>query len=331
MEINTRKMIMLNGTNYQLWRNKMKDLLFVKALHISFFATQKPDSKSDEEWEFEHQQVCGFIRQFVEENIYNHIDQEIHARTLWEKHESLYSSKSGNNGLFLLKKMMALKYKEGTNISDHGIITLDLAKSDVLNEEVRRISQGSTSQSEVLVTENRGRSREKDGNLVCDETSWVIYTSALIHVTSRRDFLTSYTHSDFGVLKMRNDGLVPVTSMGDVSLVSNNDTKLILKDVRHAPNIHLNLISTGKLDDEAKKNQLSRLKNATLKNFAHCLAGKQRRVSFSSHPPHRKSELLELVHSNVCGPIKVRSHGGALYFVTFIDDCSRKLWVYTLK
>ena len=38
-----------------------------------------------------------------------------------------------------------------------------------------------------------------------------------------------------------------------------------------------------------------------------------------------------MVHSDVCGPLKVRSHGGALYFVTFVDDCSRKLWVYVLK
>lgn len=521
MEINTSKMIMLNGTNYQLWRNKMKDLLFVKALHLPVFTTQKPDSKSDEEWEFEHQQVCGFIRQFVEENVYNHIDQETHARTLWEKLESLYASRSGNNKLFLLKKMMALKYKEGMSIADHvsefqsmmnqllgmgvkfddeilglwllatlpdswetfrvslinsapqGIITLDLAKSGVLNEEVRRRSQGSTSQSEVLVIENRGRNRDKDGkgrdksrsksrsryknlechhcgkkghikkycfkwkkenkgggdkhdrnddekservatvtredllvicdqnlvNLACDETSWVIDTGASLHVTSRKEFFTSYTPGDFGVLKMGNDGLVSVIGMGDVSLVSNNGTKLTLKDVRHAPDVRLNLISAGKLDDEgfcntfsegqwkltkgslvvargkkssnlylmqaltsretvnvtlndnstelwhkrlshmsekglsclAKKNQLSGLKNATLKNCAHCLAGKQKRVSFRSHPPHRKSELLELVHSDVCGPIKVRSHGGALYFVTFIDDCSRKLWVYTLK
>ncbi|KAK8540125.1 hypothetical protein V6N12_046417 [Hibiscus sabdariffa] len=127
--------------------------------------------------------------------------------------------------------------------------------------------------------------------------------------------------------------------MGDVSLVSNNGIKVILKDVRHAPDIRLNLISAGRLDDEgfdfqntvnvtvndsstelwhkrlshmsenglnclAKKNQLSGLKNATLKNCAHCLAGKQRRVSFSSRPPHRKLELIELVYSDVCGPIK---------------------------
>ena len=59
--------------------------------------------------------------------------------------------------------------------------------------------------------------------------------------------------------------------------------------------------------------------------------GKQNRVSFKSYPPSRKTELLELVHSDLCGPTKTKTLGGALYFVTFIDDCSRKLWVYVLK
>jgi len=68
-----------------------------------------------------------------------------------------------------------------------------------------------------------------------------------------------------------------------------------------------------------------------LEKCSHCMAGKQTRVSFKKHPPSRKSELLELVHSDVCGPLKVRSFSGALYFVNFIDDCSRKLWVYALQ
>ncbi|KAG8493315.1 hypothetical protein CXB51_010698 [Gossypium anomalum] len=225
---------------------------------------------------------------------------ETHARTLWEKLESLYASRSGKNKLFFLKKMMALKYKEGTYIADHvsefqsvmnqllgmgvkfddeifgvwllatlpdswetfrvslinsapqGIITLDLAKSGVLNEEVRRRSQSSTSQSEVLVIKNRERNRDKDRkgrdkiqsksrsryknlkchhcdllvicdenlvNLVCNETSWVIDTGASLHVTSRKDFFTFYTPGDFGVLKMGNDGLVSVIGMGNVSLL----------------------------------------------------------------------------------------------------------------
>ena len=37
------------------------------------------------------------------------------------------------------------------------------------------------------------------------------------------------------------------------------------------------------------------------------------------------------MYSDLCGLIKTKTLGGALYFVTFIDDCSRKLWVYVLK
>ena len=61
------------------------------------------------------------------------------------------------------------------------------------------------------------------------------------------------------------------------------------------------------------------------------MAGKQNRVSFKSYPPSRKTELLELVHFDLCGPMKTKTLGGALYFVTFIDDCSRQHWVYVLK
>ena len=61
------------------------------------------------------------------------------------------------------------------------------------------------------------------------------------------------------------------------------------------------------------------------------MAGKQNRVSFKSYPLSRKTELIDLVHYDLCGPMKTKTLGGALYFVTFIDECSRKLWVYVLK
>ena len=48
----------------------------------------------------------------------------------------------------------------------------------------------------------------------------------------------------------------------------------------------------------AKKNLLVVMKQTKVKRCVHCLAGKKKRVSFHSHPPSRKSELLELVHSN---------------------------------
>jgi len=81
----------------------------------------------------------------------------------------------------------------------------------------------------------------------------------------------------------------------------------------------------------AKKDMLPGLKNADLEKCSHCMVGKQTRVSFKKHPSSRKFELLELVHSDVCGPLKVKSISGVLYLVTFIDYYSRKLWVYVLK
>ena len=40
---------------------------------------------------------------------------------------------------------------------------------------------------------------------------------------------------------------------------------------------------------------------------------------------------LEIVHSDICGPMQTSSIGGCNYFLTFIDDYSRKTWVYFLK
>lgn len=46
---------------------------------------------------------------------------------------------------------------------------------------------------------------------------------------------------------------------------------------------------------------------------------------------NRAQELLEIVHSDVCGPINTASNGGAKYIHTFIDDKSQYVHVYFLK
>ena len=45
----------------------------------------------------------------------------------------------------------------------------------------------------------------------------------------------------------------------------------------------------------------------------------------------RAQELLELVHSDVCGPMSIQARGGYEYFVTFINDYSRFGYVYLMK
>ena len=62
----------------------------------------------------------------------------------------------------------------------------------------------------------------------------------------------------------------------------------------------------------------------------HCMYGKQNHVSFSSKATREKG-ILELVHSDVFGPMTVPSLGGSRYYVSFIDGFSRMTWIYFLK
>ena len=61
-----------------------------------------------------------------------------------------------------------------------------------------------------------------------------------------------------------------------------------------------------------------------------CLEGKQTRQP-SHKPATRASEPLELIHSDLCGPIDPTSYGGTNYYVLFTDDFTRMSHIYPLK
>ena len=45
----------------------------------------------------------------------------------------------------------------------------------------------------------------------------------------------------------------------------------------------------------------------------------------------RVNKILELVHSDVLGPVLVPSLSKSVYYVSFIDDFSRNTWIYLLR
>ena len=204
--------------------------------------------------------------------------------------------------------------------------------------------------------------------------------------------------ANFGWVRRKNKEKCKVMDMGDIQLKTNIRCKLILKDVRHVPEMRFNLISIRKLDDEryynylgggqwklskgsliiAREKKINTLyktdgrllkgdaivvenensielwhkrlghmsenglqilvkeqllpsnKGTSLTPCTYCLVGKQRRVSFQKSVSSRKSNILDLVHTDVC-TMNTKSLGGALYYVSFIDDHSRKVLVFALK
>ena len=75
----------------------------------------------------------------------------------------------------------------------------------------------------------------------------------------------------------------------------------------------------------ARKELLTNIKGKSLDPCIDCLVYKQHRVAFHKNVRlTRRKHILDLVHSDVCS-VTEKSLGGTLYFVTFIDDHSRKV------
>ena len=62
-----------------------------------------------------------------------------------------------------------------------------------------------------------------------------------------------------------------------------------------------------------------------------CLMAKQTRKPFPAQSNFTAKKVLELIHADICGPITPTTASGNRYFLLFVDDFSRVMWVYMLK
>ena len=59
--------------------------------------------------------------------------------------------------------------------------------------------------------------------------------------------------------------------------------------------------------------------------------GKKHRETFLAGNSVRAKAPLEILHLDLCEPMQTPSIGGSHYVLTFIDDYTRKTWVFLLK
>ena len=369
-------MFKLTSTNYNIWKPRMMDLLVCKDYyHPIMGEPARPNGKTDEQWKWMNMKTCSFIRQWIDNGIYQLVAKEQNAKALWDTLENTYERKSSQNKSYVVKQLVRLRYEDDKSMAEHtskfrelvdrlanlqislddelqaclllgtlpdswetlvvainnsapqGKITMSMVSESLLNEEARRTENGYTSQAELLVTERqgrgrnrnfknsdstdklRGRSKSRSGGVRCykcnklghirrncrelnksnsrkggeddeedegDETTavmsdeelavvvreeeclgvksndctWVADSAATSHATPHRGNFSSYTSGNFGYVKMGNKARCKVIGIGTVCLKTNTGCKLVLKNVRHIPDIRLNLISTPVLDKE---------------------------------------------------------------------------------
>lgn len=133
---------------------------------------------------------------------------------------------------------------------------------------------------------------------------------------NKKLILTAFQHDNMYVLKDFSE--TPAL----LSIVDEKDINLW-----HQRMGHLNFTDLQKIENSADGVELSKKVSQICTT---CMEGKMNRLPFKNIGT-RASEPLQLIHTDLCGPMETSSIGGAKYYITFIDDYSRKVYVYFMK
>ncbi|GMP87678.1 hypothetical protein CsSME_00039951 [Camellia sinensis var. sinensis] len=120
------------------------------------------------------------------------------------------------------------------------------------------------------------------------------------------------------------------TVTGRVAVSTSSSSEDDASDTSKLWHMRLGHVGEKALQGLVKQGLLKGAKTGKLEFCEHCVLGKQTRIKFGT-AIHRTKGILDYVHTDVWGPSKTASLGGKHYFVSFIDDFSRRVWIYTMK
>ncbi|CAJ2637310.1 unnamed protein product [Trifolium pratense] len=153
------------------------------------------------------------------------------------------------------------------------------------------------------------------------------------------DNLGYCTRIERGVMRISNGALVIAkgSKMNGLYILEGSTvisnalvTSVENADITKLWHLRLGHVSERGLVELAKQGLLGKEKLNKLDFCDNCTLGKQHKVKFGVGV-HKSTRPFEYVHSDLWGPTSVSTHGGGSYFLSIIDDYSRRVWVYIIK
>ncbi|GJT49537.1 retrotransposon protein, putative, ty1-copia subclass [Tanacetum coccineum] len=132
------------------------------------------------------------------------------------------------------------------------------------------------------------------------------------------------------------NGVFEIDMNDNVSKYNNNSIFSINKkrklDLNSSYLWHCRLAHIGKtrMQKLQREGILESINDESYDKCESCISGKMTKKPFNNNI-ERATDLLGLIHTDVCGPLRHVSRKGASYFLTFTDDFSRYGYVYLLK
>uniref|UniRef100_A0A2N9GRZ0 CCHC-type domain-containing protein n=1 Tax=Fagus sylvatica TaxID=28930 RepID=A0A2N9GRZ0_FAGSY len=157
--------------------------------------------------------------------------------------------------------------------------------------------ESSTSVNVVADSESDGDMLSVSSSTDGLNNSWLLDSACSFHVTPHRNWFDTYRSINCGSVRMGQK-------------ISSNVYKLLGNTILGG----VAAVAESEDDDTLLWHMRTRAYEVRFKTATHKTKG-----------------ILDYVHSDIWGPVRTPSKGGAQYFMSFIDDYSRKAWVYFLK
>nr|GEW20846.1 retrovirus-related Pol polyprotein from transposon TNT 1-94 [Tanacetum cinerariifolium] len=118
------------------------------------------------------------------------------------------------------------------------------------------------------------------------------------HMTRNLKFLSNFVEKFLGTVKFRNDQIAPILGYGDMV-----QGAITINRVYYVEGLNHNLFSVGKA----------------------------KRKSFQTKATPSSKRRLQLLHMDLCGPMRVASINGKKYVLVIVDDYFTYTWTYFLR
>ncbi|GFW14791.1 retrovirus-related Pol polyprotein from transposon TNT 1-94 [Trichonephila clavipes] len=247
---------------------------------------------------------------------------------------------------------------------------LQLMKQDLEKAENAYLSSFTSKKSKTLpgataaAHENPNGKNDYQKKSEFDKGVWVIDTAATSHFCNDKSlFLDLKPITNMKMSLAMEDKSCPVEGIGTLRFrvkYKGNFHEITLTDVLFNPKLRRNLLSCSRLESKgahfvgtkeiwhqrfchvnndylvktSKNDSVKGLPRLTDNGKTHCIPcklAKSKRVSFKKTGAVRSKRPLELLHMDLCGPMPTESQGGNKYFLSIIDDYSRKVTVFPIR
>ncbi|KAI3681231.1 hypothetical protein L6452_36018 [Arctium lappa] len=145
--------------------------------------------------------------------------------------------------------------------------------------------------------------------------TWFLDSGCSKHMTGQKEILSNFKEKYCGTVRFGNDQFSPIMGYGDVQ-----HDNVTIKKVSYVEGLRQNLFSIGQLCDKDLEVNF-KAKRCSVRNeegeelLVACEKGKMKRAPHKPKPEPSTNAPIELLHMDLCGPMRTQSLGGKKYIL----------------